>query len=62
MEKLEKTDSSGPRPIIVFYEDEKTEGEAITEWKAENGSLFNREPMVIQIRRFASPSSLKGRI
>ena len=47
MEKLEKTDSSGPRPIIVFYEDEKAEGEAITEWEAKNGPLFNRQPMVI---------------
>ena len=62
MEKLEKTNSSGPRPIIVFYEDEKAEGEAITEWEAENGPLFNREPMVIQIRRFSSPPSLQGRI
>ena len=62
VKKVEKTNSSGPRPIIVFYEDEKAEGEAITEWEAENGPLFNREPMVIQIRRFASPHSLQGRI
>jgi hypothetical protein len=62
MEKLEKTNSLGTTPIIVFYEDEKAEGEAVTEWEAENGPLFNREPMVIQIRRFASPPSLQGRI
>jgi hypothetical protein len=47
MEILEKTNSSGPWPIIVFYEDEKAESEAITEWEAENGPLFNRQPMVI---------------
>jgi hypothetical protein len=60
MAKLEKTNSSGPRPIIVFYENEKAEGEEITEWEAENGPLFNREPMVIQIRRFACLPSLQG--
>jgi hypothetical protein len=37
MEKLEKTNSSGPRPIIVFYENDKVEGEAATEWEAKNG-------------------------
>jgi len=62
MEKLEKTNSSGPGPIIVFYGDEKAEGEVITEWEAENGPLFNKEPMVIQIRRFASPPPVQGRI
>ena len=62
VKEVEKTNSSGPRPIIVFYEDEKAEGEAITEWEAKNGPLFNREPLVIQIRRFSSPPSLQGRI
>ena len=60
MEKLEKKNSSGPRPIIVFFEDEKAEGEVITEWEAKNGSLFNREPFVIQIRQFSNQPSLQG--
>jgi hypothetical protein len=57
MEKLEKANNSGNQPMIVFYEDEKTEAGAIAEWEAENGPLFNREPMVVQIRRFSSPPS-----
>lgn len=58
--KIREKNSSGPRPIIVFFEDEMAEGEAITEWEAKNGSLFNREPMVIQIRQFSSQPSLQG--
>ena len=55
MEKLEKANNTGTRPTIVFYEDEKTEAEAIAEWESGNGPLFGREPMVVQIRRFSSP-------
>ena len=54
MEKLEKA-NSGNQPIIVFYEGEKTEAEAIAEWESGNGPLFGREPMVVEIRRFSSP-------
>ncbi len=60
MEKLEKENRSGSQPIIVFYEGEKSEAKAIAEWKAENGPLFNREPMVVQIRRFSSAPPLQG--
>ncbi len=62
MVKLEKANCSGTHPTIVFYEGEKTEAEAIAEWEAENGPLFNREPMVVQIRRFSSPPPLQGGI
>ena len=62
MEKLEKAKNSGSPPLIVFREGEKTEAEAIAEWEAENGSLFNREPMVVRIRRVISPPPLHGGI
>ncbi len=55
VEKLEKANNSGTQPLIVYREGEKTEAEAIAEWEAENGPLFNREPMVVKIRRFSRP-------
>lgn len=55
LEKLEKERLAGPQPTIVWIEGEKSEAEAIAEWEAENGPLFNREPLVVQIRRFTNP-------
>ena len=62
MAKLERENSSGTQPMIVFNEGEKTEAECIAEWEAANGPLLNREPLVVQIRRFSSPPQLQGSI
>ena len=44
---------------MYFMKTINAEGEEITKWESENGPLFNKEPMVIQIRRLASPPSLQ---
>ena len=51
--KLENNSRTGPQPIIVFYEGEKSGAKAIAEWEAENESPFNPEPLVVEISRFS---------